>query len=260
MGCERLKPSSIAGYLQPAYPIAMCATSYEHIAAEVHNVGEAMMEQCTTSPDSFCSRLDAVMEDACVGMLSPCDNIQDAVEQECKTPEDICDSIQGIVGEEQYQLGLVEHIAASGKYAYNPEGAFFFDSGGFDLVYYQYVIIKDEQFLLIETEDEFREIYAPIETSEEALAYVEAVTGLFHRYGLGPDIEGSRWITDVVEDTHIETVEDGYLVHLFHFGHWGCAPHYMSAVEFHVTSEGRVRQIKKEPIYEDMRLENTCID
>jgi hypothetical protein len=123
-----------------------------------------------------------------------------------------------------------------------------------------YVVFQDSQFVLVGTEDEFRELFAPVETEEEALNYALAVmTGrrtpawnsLRQYYGLqlNPELE---YAVDVLEDTHVETTVDGYLVHLFLYDEWDCVDHPdIYAIDLHVTFQGYIEQVSKEVVFND---------
>jgi hypothetical protein len=112
---------------------------------------------------------------------------------------------------------------------------------------------------LVETEDEFREIFAPIETQEEALGYVKAVTGLDDYYGL-PDPSHKYFVNDVVEDTYGKAVEDGYLVHLYYTEVFGCGPHPTFSVDFHITSQGDIQQVGTEKVFTNPNQDGMCVD
>jgi hypothetical protein len=120
------------------------------------------------------------------------------------------------------------------------------------------VTVQDGQFTLISTEDELREIVAPIEDDQEALTYVLAVI-MGRRiwphaprpyYGLELDRK-LEYHVDVIEDTHVERAEDGYLVHLFLYDRWGCEHPTFYAIDVHVTPQGDVEQVSKEIVYVD---------
>lgn len=147
-----------------------------------------------------------------------------------------------------------------GDYVYNPRGNYLYRIGGFYSHMVRYVILRDDQFVLIETEDEFRETFAPVETTEEALSYTMAVTGLLAYYGLEPNPRLKYLVDDVIEDTHVSVTRDGYLVHLYHYEVFGCGPHLTSAVEMHTTSQGVVSQVGIRPVYKDPREDTMCVD
>jgi hypothetical protein len=139
------------------------------------------------------------------------------------------------------------------------EGEYFYRSGGLMPVYTRYVVSQDDQFRLIKTEDEFRDVFAPIETSEEALSYSLAVRKLSAYYGLEPNPE-YEYFVDQIEDTHVEMATDGYLVHLFYYQVFGCGPHETYAIVVQVTEQGHVEEVSEDPIYKDPSEDDLCVD
>ena len=166
--------------------------------------------------------------------------------------------LQNLSGEID-KIDDVEHISM-GDYAYNPGGGYFFRDGGLGPVLFRYVILKDNDFVLVETEDKFREIFGPVETQEEALGYVKAVTGLDDYYGLQPDPSLKYFVNDVVEDTYGKTVEDGYLVHLYYTDRYGCGPHPTFSVNFHITPQGHIQQLGTEKVFTNPSQDQMCVD
>ncbi len=146
-----------------------------------------------------------------------------------------------------------------GDYNYNAKGGYFYRVGGRKSSAVQYVMVRDDQFALIETEDEFREIFSPIESADEALSYVLAVTGLFPLYGLEPEPRLEYFVEEIT-DTYVEAVADGFLVNLFYHETFGCGPHRTLAVEFHIDPEGHVKQLSKTPVFTDPEWDNACVD
>jgi len=147
------------------------------------------------------------------------------------------------------------------EYTYNANGDYFFRIGGLFLSsLFQYVVLQDGHFILIETEDEFREVFAPIESSQEALSYTIAVTGLSAYYGLEHNPGYEYFVDEVIEDTHVDKVKDGYSVNLYRQDVYGCGPHPTYAVNFHITFEGHISQRSIEPIYNDPSQNHLCVD
>jgi WD40 repeat protein len=138
---------------------------------------------------------------------------------------------------------------------------------GWERAFFCYVVFQDGQFVLLGTEDEFREVFAPVETDKEALSYALAVMAgrrstvwgsLRQYYGLqlNPELE---YAVDVLEDTHVETTVDGYLVHLFLYDEWDCVGYPdIYAVDLHVTFQGYVEQVSRELVYRDPS--GRCLD
>jgi len=139
------------------------------------------------------------------------------------------------------------------------EGKYFFNIGGSIPAYVRYVIFRDNQFELVETEDEFRSIFAPVAGPQEALSYALAVKHLSAYYGLGINSR-YQYFVDEIEDTHVEERADGYLVHLFFYEVFGCGPHLTYKVDVNVTSQGYVTEIDRKPIYKDPSEDNLCVD
>jgi hypothetical protein len=131
--------------------------------------------------------------------------------------------------------------------------------GGLDLVYMRYVIYKDGEFELIKTLDEMQNIFAPIASPAEALGYALATDDYFAYYGIEYDRD-LRYLVDVVEDTHVEEVDDGYLVQLYYYRSYGCGPHTTSAVDLFVTYDGQVEEVNWEGVIEDPEEDKLCMD
>jgi hypothetical protein len=120
------------------------------------------------------------------------------------------------------------------------------------------VVYGDGAFHLISTEEELREMFAPIESADEALSYALAgMAGPFLEdgppsayYGLKLD-PGLKYLVDVIEDTHVDSTAGGYVVHLYHYQQWGCDHPTFYAIDVLVTSEGKVTPVRKEVVYEN---------
>jgi len=152
----------------------------------------------------------------------------------------------------------VEWLGVS-DYDYNAKGGYFYRVGGRASSAVRYVMVRDDQFVLIETEDEFREIFAPIDSADEALSYVLAVTGLFPLYGLEPE-PSLEYFVEEITDTHVETVVDAFLVNLFYHETFGCGPHRTLAVDFHITRDGHIKQLSKTPVLTNPERDDWCVD
>ena len=134
-----------------------------------------------------------------------------------------------------------------------------------DVYYFRYVIFRDGQFVPLRTEEEFQGVFAPIETADEALSYAYAIAegrGRFDGplrayYGLELD-SNLEYYADVIEDTHVDAVADGYLVHLFHLAKWCSDPNPITyAVDIYVASEGHVK-VSSEAVWE--HLDMVCFE
>jgi len=136
---------------------------------------------------------------------------------------------------------------------------FVYSSGGLYLVYIRYVIYKDGEFELIKTLDEMQNTFAPIASPTEALSYALASSNFFAYYDLEYDID-LRYLVDVVEDTYVDVIEDGYLVQLYYYRSYGCGPHTTSAVEVLITNQGDIREVNFEGVFENPEEDDLCTD
>ena len=138
-------------------------------------------------------------------------------------------------------------------------GQFLYYTGGLFGSYIRYIIHQNGEFVLLKTEEEFRRLFAPIESPDEALSYVLAIRNLSASYGsqYNPAYE---YEVDTIEDTYVTSDSDGYLVHLFHDQAFGCGPHWISEVDVHVSVEGKVEEVASKPIFRDPNLDDLCID
>jgi len=138
-------------------------------------------------------------------------------------------------------------------------GQFFYYTGGLFGNYVRYVIQQNGEFVLLKTEEDFRKVYAPIESPEEALSYVLAVRNLSAYYGLEHN-QAYKYEVDTIEDTYVTQEADGYLVHVFYDQVFGCGPHWTSEVDVRISVEGNVEEVASQPIFRDPNLDEVCVD
>lgn len=160
-----------------------------------------------------------------------------------------CDEISGpgfYLGGLQPSYTVMECIHESAE---PPDIRFFRQQAGLDRRYRSYAIFQDEKYRLIIKRSEFKAIFAPVESTDEALSYAMAMTSLRARFDFDPTA-GIEYLVDVIEETHAEETPDGYLVHLFDWSHkMGCDIHPFYAVKVLVTREGDVREVERQEIY-----------
>lgn len=138
-------------------------------------------------------------------------------------------------------------------------GQYLYYTGGLFGNYVRYIIQQDGVFVLLKTEEDFRKMFAPVESPEEALSYALAVRNLSAYYGLqyNPAFE---YEVDTIEDTYVTPEADGYRVHLFYDQVFGCGPHWTSAIDVHVSVEGNVEEISSTALFRDPNLDELCVD
>jgi hypothetical protein len=138
-------------------------------------------------------------------------------------------------------------------------GAYFYYEGGLSGKYIRYVIFRNGEFLLLKSEKEFRDVYAPIESPDEALSYVLAVTNLSAAYGIVLD-PASEYEIDTIEDTFVTAASDGFDLLLYSYAAYGCGPHWTSAVMVHVSREGIIQELSRTNVFRDPNLDDVCFD
>ncbi len=130
-----------------------------------------------------------------------------------------------------------------------PNQEYFKQLSGLDTRYRSYALYEDGTYRLLIKKTEFKEVFAPVESAEEAISYAMAMTSLAARFDLDPDANVD-YLVDVIEETHAEEAPGGYLVYLFDWSHkMGCDIHPFYAVKVLVTLEGDVHEVDRQEIY-----------
>jgi hypothetical protein len=178
-----------------------------------------------------------------------------------------CDRIQkpsDLLGKLEPSLPMAECLFEPFRHPDQPgsiddEGEYIYRTGGLMPVYVRYVIIREGQFQLIKSEEQFREVFAPVETENEALSYALVLRNLSAYYGIefNPEYE---YFVDKLEDTYVESSSDGYVVHLYNYQFYGCGPHLTYAIDLLVTDQGMIEEINREAVYKDPSEDTLCVD
>jgi len=116
-------------------------------------------------------------------------------------------------------------------------------------VYRRYIVKQDGEFRLIHTKAEFRSLYAPVQTPQEALSFAVALTDSFPRYDTSPP-EDYFSVVASIEPSHAEEKEGAFSVHLFNRPICGCGSHPYYAVDYLVSKEGEVTELSRQMVYD----------
>lgn len=139
------------------------------------------------------------------------------------------------------------------------ESTYLYREGCKARLYVRYALWRDGEFEVLQSQEDLAEVFAPVDSPEEALSYALAVTGLGVRYGLEP-VKGYRYFVDELQDSHVIEEQDGYEVTLYDYQLCGCGPHTTEAVVVHVTRDGEVQEIDRWDVYEDPDEDGLCVD
>lgn len=121
----------------------------------------------------------------------------------------------------------------------------------------RYIAKQGEEFKLIESIEDFRSIFAPVETKEEALAFAVALTSSLPRYDTSVP-EDYFPVSPSITPTYAKETEGGYMVHLFDSEICGCGSHPYYAIDYLVTRDGNVTELSREKVYDsNMQI---CVD
>jgi len=133
-----------------------------------------------------------------------------------------------------------------------------FNTGGFIQDCRRLIVFKDGKYQIIQDAQTFRSLFAPVTSPEEALGFALALKNVSAYYGqtIRPDYE---YEPGILEDTYVEPIQDGYIVHAFNYQVFSCPPHYTYAVSIKVSKNGEVEEISRYPIFYDP-TKNMCVD
>ena len=115
--------------------------------------------------------------------------------------------------------------------------------------YGSYLLFKDGHYRLIANQSELQTLFAPVDSTDEALAFALIATDLAAKLSL--DHAGGEYYAETIEGTHVDETSEGYVVHLFANPAQccGCATFVTSAVDVLVTRNGRVTVLESQPAY-----------
>lgn len=112
------------------------------------------------------------------------------------------------------------------------------------------LIFRDGTYQFVGVDD-IKAMSVPIESPEEALSYVLAVTDDYYEmYDI--EIESSyEYFVNEIEDTFVEQTQNGYLLHLFVNlePKCSCGNHYTDAVDVLVDREGEIKEVESRHFY-----------
>jgi hypothetical protein len=114
---------------------------------------------------------------------------------------------------------------------------------------------------IIDSQEQLRDWFAPIESGDEALSYALLATGYSAKYApeeyrlavgdlCDPGPERYHYYTDVLEDTHVVEVVNGYHINLFYSESVGCGPFPVSSVTVEVEFDGAISEFPRVKLFE----------
>ncbi|PLX06950.1 MAG: hypothetical protein C0596_12480 [Marinilabiliales bacterium] len=168
----------------------------------------------------------------------------------------------GIYSVPSYYGGLSPMYKMASVYQqidYDYEGDCLNFSGGMMPLCVNILIFKGGEYNIIDSKDELRETFAPIESEEEALSYVCAYTNTYPMYEFDLPFRYRRYVWKLYK-SHAKKVEGGYEVLTYDYQTFGCGPHNHYSIVSFVDFNGNVSLLKQKKVYADPLEDGLCVD
>ncbi len=124
-------------------------------------------------------------------------------------------------------------------------------------IYRRFIVGQGTDSRIISSAEQFRLMFAPVQSKEEALAFAVALTDSFALYDTTVP-EGYFKTASQVTPTYAEDTKEGYAVHLFEIQSCGCGSHPYYAVDYLVTGDGNVTETHREEVFNSNY--SICVD
>jgi hypothetical protein len=125
--------------------------------------------------------------------------------------------------------------------------------------YVRYLVEVDDKIRLIDSAEGLKELFAPIESEDEALSYAVAVTGLTPLNDLNLHPLYKRYTRPLVE-SHSTFDGKQYTVNLYDTYLCGCGPHIVSMITVTVQQDGSFSLSDPVGAFSDPKTDGMCID
>lgn len=125
--------------------------------------------------------------------------------------------------------------------------------------YVRYLVKVNDETVLLDSIKGMAALFAPIDTEEEALSYAIAATGYSALYNL-ETVEKPVIYKQPLEESYVQAVDGGFLVHLFDTYLCGCGPHITRSIDFTVFQDGSIQSGELVDAFSDPQYDGLCID
>jgi hypothetical protein len=153
------------------------------------------------------------------------------------------------------------YMALAGKmrFDYDTVISAVYTKGCMGTYYVRYLVEMDGKMRLIDSADGLKELYAPIESEDEALSYAVAVTGLTPLNDLNLHPLYKRYIRPLIE-SHSTFDGKQFTVNLYDTYLCGCGPHIVSTITVTVQQDGSFSLSEPVGAFSDPKTDGLCID
>lgn len=132
-------------------------------------------------------------------------------------------------------------------------------SGGFSKVTKCLLIRDNGKYILIDSKKKVNEYFLPINNKLEALSYLTLVTNSIPIYDFKFIKSDFRINRPILNKTYVDSLSDGYFVHLFEHQVFYCVHPYRE-ITYKVDSLGNYEIIKSEDLFFDPKEDGRCVD
>ena len=125
--------------------------------------------------------------------------------------------------------------------------------------YVRYLVEMEGEMRLVDSAEGVQELFAPIESEDEALSYAVAVTGLTALNDLNMHPFYKRYTRPLVE-SHSTFDGEQFTVNLYDTYLCGCGPHVVSMITVTVQQDGTFTKSEPVSAFSDPKTNGMCID
>jgi len=126
-------------------------------------------------------------------------------------------------------------------------------------LYSKYLVYYQGEIQELRNKTDVKKFFSPIETPQEALALVSALTGYIPKYEVIIPSGFVKMINQIVP-SYTKSNGQNYEVRLFSYKCEGCGNHPYFFVNYEVTRSGDLSELSREDIYRDPKEDNRCQD
>jgi len=123
----------------------------------------------------------------------------------------------------------------------------------------RYLARINDQTILIDSIEKMAEVFAPIDSADEAFSYAIATTGYAALFDL-ETIKKPTLYVDQIEESFVKEGNGDYVVHLFKNYMCGCGPHITQSVAITVREDGTIQIAEPVDAFSDPQYDDLCVD
>jgi len=121
------------------------------------------------------------------------------------------------------------------------------------------VINQDGKLILVDSQEKAKEYFAPIQNKEEAISYLSLCTHSYPLYDFSFVTENFKFKRTILNKTYVDSLTNGYLVHLFEKLVFACEHPYFEVV-YELNQDGTYKEKGRKEIFRDPKEDGLCVD